>query len=119
MTQAFVVEAKASSIVFVAVLSQMHEPRQILSPITYYSRKLIPAEQNFKILDKEHFAIKTTSGEWRYHLKGTCHLVQMLINHKNQEYLCRAKALHQQLLQWALFFSRFNFYLLLQPWSQE
>lgn len=95
MTQTFIVEANTSSRVIGAVLSQRHGPEKIQHPITYYVWKLIPAESNYEILDKELRAIKTAFEEWQHYLKRAHHLVQVFTIHKNLEYLCRAKVLNQ------------------------
>lgn len=76
---------------------------------TFYPRKLTPTEQKYESLDNELLAIKTAFEVWRPQLKGVWYSIQVYTNHKNFEYLCRAKALNQRQCQWALFFSCFNF----------
>lgn len=64
MMQVFIVEADASNMAIVAVLSQRHGPKQTLHSNAYYSRKLIPAEQKYEILDEALLIGKTTFKEW-------------------------------------------------------
>jgi hypothetical protein len=49
------VETDASDFVVVGVLSQMHDG--ILKPVAYFSQKLIPAQCNYMIYDKELLTI--------------------------------------------------------------
>lgn len=76
----------------------------MLHPCTYYSRKLTPAELHYEIFDKELLAIKTAFAKLWHYLEGACYLVQVITDHKNLEYLGKAKALNQQQLRWALIF---------------
>lgn len=78
MTQVFIVESEASSTAIRVVLSKRHRNKQVLQPITYYSRKLIPAKQNYKILDKDLFAIKIAFEEWQHYFKWAHQPVQII-----------------------------------------
>ena len=49
------VETDASDLAIGACLTQEHDGKR--HPVTYYSRKMTPAEQNYEIYDKELLAI--------------------------------------------------------------
>jgi RNase H-like domain found in reverse transcriptase len=48
-----------------------------LQPIAFYSRKMIPAELNYEIHDKELLAIVAAFSEWRVYLKGSKYPVEV------------------------------------------
>ncbi|KAK3542186.1 hypothetical protein QTP86_016881 [Hemibagrus guttatus] len=84
--QPFMVEADASSSELGAVLSQHHGEPGKLHPCAYYSRKLMAAEVNYDMGNRELLAIKTALEEWRHWLEGARHPFQVLTNHRNLEY---------------------------------
>ncbi len=45
-------------------------------PIAFYSRKLLPAEINYTIYDKEMLAIVQAFKHWRAYLEGATHPVR-------------------------------------------
>jgi hypothetical protein len=51
--------------------------------IMFYSRKLIQAELNYDIYDKELLAIVVAFKVWRVYLEGVKHTIIMKIDHKN------------------------------------
>ena len=53
-----------------------------LHPVTFYSRKMIPAECNYKIYDKELLAIIKSFKQWRPELEGTDLPVKVLTDYK-------------------------------------
>ena len=68
-----VVEADASDYAIGAVFSQ-YDDKGKLHPVAYYSRKLLPAEMNYQIYDKECNSqrwIEGTRGESRVGAVGT------------------------------------------------
>ena len=52
-------------------------------PIAYYSRKLIPAECNYEVHDKELLAIVDSFKQWRHYLEGVKHDILVLTDHHN------------------------------------
>lgn len=64
-----VVEADCSGFVMGACLSQVDHTKS-LRPVAYFSRKLTPAECNYKIHDKELLAVISALQEWRGELIG-------------------------------------------------
>lgn len=53
--------------------------------------------------------IKTAFEEECHYLEGAQYTVKVYTYHKNIEYLHKTRALNQQQLRWALFFSHFDF----------
>ncbi|KAI2661165.1 Transposon Tf2-9 polyprotein [Labeo rohita] len=115
----FVVEVDASTTGVGAVLSQHHGNPPRLHPCAYFSRKLSPAERNYDIGNRELLAIKLALEEWRHWLEGANHPFQVIMDHKNLQYLRDAKRLCPRQARWALFFTRFNFSISYRPGSKN
>ncbi len=90
----FVVEVDASTTGVGAVLSQQQGTPPKLHPCAYFSRKLSPAERNYDIGNRELLAIKLSLEEWRHWLEGAAHPFLVLMDHKNLQYLRKAKWLN-------------------------
>ncbi|KAK3573255.1 hypothetical protein QTP86_015770 [Hemibagrus guttatus] len=67
------------------------------------------AEANYDVGNRELLAIKAALEEWCHWLEGARHPFQALTDHRNLEYLRRAKRLNPRQARWALFFTRFQF----------
>jgi len=102
------VKIDASDYVVIEVMSQRDDNEQ-LRPVTYFSSKMLPAECNYEIYDKELLAIIRAFEEWRPELKGTLDLVEVISDHKNLEYFMSIKLLSRRQARWSEFLSRFNF----------
>jgi hypothetical protein len=61
------------------------------------------------IYDKELLAIVATSEEWRHFLEGVQHPIIVYSNHKNLEYLRRARIINCHQARWNLSLSCFHF----------
>ena len=86
------VETNSSNYVNTSVLSQLDD-EGVLHPVAYFSRKMAPAECNYKIYDKELLAIIRCFEEWWPELEGTSLPVKVLTNHKGLEYFMSTKKL--------------------------
>ncbi|KAI2647999.1 Transposon Tf2-9 polyprotein [Labeo rohita] len=115
----FVVEVDASDCGIGAVLSQRHGQPGKLHPCAFYSRKLISAERNYDVGNKELLSMKAAIEEWRHWLEGAKHPFQVITDHKNLEYIKGAKRLNPRQARWALFFTRFNFTVTYRPGSKN
>uniref|UniRef100_A0A9J8BTX3 ribonuclease H n=1 Tax=Cyprinus carpio carpio TaxID=630221 RepID=A0A9J8BTX3_CYPCA len=111
----FIVEVDASTTGVGAVLSQQQGNPSRLHPCAFFSRKLIPAEVNYDIGNRELLAINLALEEWRHWLEGAKHPFLVLTDHKNLEYLRVAKRLNPRQARWALFFTRFHFTISYRP----
>ena len=106
----FIVETDASNYALGGVLSQFNQ-NNILQPIAFFSRQMIPAERNYEIYDKELLAIHECFREWRQFLQGSRHPVSVICDHKNLQYFMTTKQLTRRQARWSLFFSEFDFTL--------
>jgi hypothetical protein len=61
--------------------------------IVFYSRKLIQAELNYDIHDKELLAIVVVFKVWRVYLEGAKHTIIIKIDHKNLTFFIIIKEL--------------------------
>jgi hypothetical protein len=61
--------------------------------IAFYSRKLIQAELNYDIHNKELLAIVVVFKVWRVYLEGVKHTIIMKIDHKNLMFFITMKEL--------------------------
>ena len=77
--------------------------------IVYHSKKMIEAEQNYDIHDKELLAIVDALKKWKVQLKETKHQVQMMSNHKNLTYFQITKVLNRRQARWAKKLATYNF----------
>lgn len=85
-----IVEADASDKAIGAVYSQIEEDGK-LRPVAFFSKKLLLAELNYEIHDKELLAIVRAMEEWKHYLEGAKHKVQILTNYQNLLYFTTTK----------------------------
>jgi hypothetical protein len=76
-------------------LSQKDNNR-ILHPVTFFSRKLLLAEYNYEIYNKELLAIVNVLEHWRPELEGTELPIQILTDYKALEYFITTKKLNRR-----------------------
>ncbi|KAK3511603.1 hypothetical protein QTP70_011262 [Hemibagrus guttatus] len=115
----FVVEVDASDSGIGAVLSQRHGEPGKLFPCAYFSRKLTDAERNYDVGNKELLAMKAAIEECRHWLEGSTYPFQVIMDHKNLEYIKSAKRLNPRQARWSLFFTRFQFTVTYHPGSKN
>lgn len=77
----FVIKTDISNVAIRAILAQRHGSSHYLLPCAYYLWKLMPAKQNYKILDKELLAIKAAFKEWCHYLEGAQYRVMVYTAH--------------------------------------
>jgi len=109
-----VIETDASDFVSTGALSQPDE-NGILHPVAFFSKKHSLAECNYEIYDKELLAILRCFEEWRPHLVGSTHPIQVLTDHKNLEYFKTKRTLNQCQVRWSAFMSEFPWYAEYRP----
>ena len=85
----YTVHTDASNYAIGAVLSQNNHP------VAYYSRKLLDAEINYAIHDKELLAIVASFTHWRHYLVGSTFPITVYCDHKNLTFF-RVKRLLKQ-----------------------
>ena len=112
------VEVDASDQMVGGVLSQKDE-NGVWKPVAYFSSKMIAAELNYQIYDKELLAIVRAFEEWRPKLEGSKFPIQVISDHKNLEYFMSSKLLNRRQARWSEFLSRFNFIITYRPGNQN
>jgi hypothetical protein len=90
------------------VLSQ-RDDEGVLHPVACYSKKHSPAECNYDIYDKELMSIIKALEEWRAECKGAAYPLQLITDHKNQEYFETKKLLNRRQARWSEFLTRFDY----------
>ena len=91
-TKPFQIKTDASKYVTGAVPTQL-DSNGDRHPISFISKTLSPAEQNYKIYDRELLAIIRALEEWRHYIQGSPHTMVVLSDHKNLTYYRKAKKL--------------------------
>ena len=89
-TRPFQIETDASKYATGAVLTRL-DANGDRHPISFISKTLSPAEQNYEIYDRELLAIIRALKEWRHYIQGSPHMMVVLSDHKNLMYYREAK----------------------------
>jgi len=113
-----VLETDASDYAIGACISQLGKDRK-LHPIAFHSRKMIPAETNYDIHDKELLAVVTALQEWRVYLEGSKYPVKVLTDHKNLTWFTTTKVLNRRQVRWAEILASYNFQIHYQKGSEN
>jgi hypothetical protein len=87
--------------------------------IEFWARKLVAAERNYTINDKELLAIVETLKHWRHWLSGSKHPVEIRTDHRNLLYFIDKKRLTPRHARWALEMGEFDFVLRDIPGTQN
>jgi transposase InsO family protein len=104
----FEVFTDASDFAIGAVLTQCDENGDA-RPLEFFSRKLLPSEQNYSVYDKELLAIVEAFRHWRHFLVSSTHEVLVHSDHKNLSYFRKAQLLKPRHARWAEFLNEFSF----------
>ena len=110
----FVLQTDASERGVGAVLSQVDDLGED-HPVAYYSRKLLPREENYSTVEKECLGIKLGVNAFRVYLLGRRFVVQT--DHRCLEWLDRAKFDNPRLTQWYLSLQPYHFTVQHRPGS--
>ena len=111
--QQCLIKIDASNIVIVAIFSQLGlDGKQHL--VAYFSKSIALVEMNYPIYNKEILAIVQAFEHWHLELKGTDHLVEVLIDYKALEYFISTKSLFARQAHWAKILLQYNFKILYQ-----
>jgi hypothetical protein len=77
--------------------------------IMFYSHKLIQAELNYDIYNKELLAIVVAFKVWRVYLEGAKYTIIIKTDHKNLTFFTTTKELTRRQARWAETLLQFNF----------
>ena len=75
----------------------------------FWSRKMIPAEQNYKIYDQKLLIIVAAFKQWRHYLKDSFYSVKILSDHNNLKKLMTKKELNLRQARWAQILAVYDF----------
>lgn len=109
------IETDASDGVTAGVLLQRDDATSPWKPVAYLSKKMLPAECNYDIYDKELLAIVRAFEEWRPELEASPVPIEVSSDHKNLVYFMKSKVLNRRQARWSEFLSRFNFVIAYTP----
>ena len=103
-----IMETDASDFALGAQLMQPGEDGK-LRPVAFWSRKMIPAELNYDVHDKELLAIVSAFQVWRAYLEGAKHTVTVRTDHHNLTYFTTTKKLTRRQARWAETLAQYDF----------
>ncbi|MBW0510689.1 hypothetical protein O181_050404 [Austropuccinia psidii MF-1] len=108
-----IVETDASDYALGAVLSWVNDSGK--HPIAFDSHKLLPAELNYAIHDKELLGIVWVLIRWRVFLLSLSNSFEVLADHSSLQYLMSSKVLTHCQALWAEFPSEFHLTITYHP----
>ena len=88
-----------------AVLLQVHEREKF--PVAYASKKLLPREKAYSVMEKECLAIVWAVRKFEPYLYGRCFILET--DHQPLMYLQRAKVANGRIMRWALALQPYRF----------
>ena len=89
------------------VLSQHNEERQELYPVAFFSKKLLPREENYATIEKECLAFKLGVHHFHVYLLGKSFVVET--DHSSLQWLNRMKDGNARLTRWSLRLQPYTF----------
>ena len=99
MTKPFVLRTDVSDIGIRAVLLQKHGDK--LFPVAYASKKLLPRERAYSVMEKECLGVVWAVKRFSVYLYGAPFVLQT--NHQPLAYLIQSKFINGRITWWALF----------------
>ena len=111
----FKLSTDASDFATGAVLLQKNIQTNLWHPVAFFSKLLDIYERNYKIYDKELLAVIRELEEYRHHLEGHLHKIEIWSDHQNLTYFRTAQKLTRRQARQALFMTRFDFVLYHKP----
>ena len=103
----FILATDASDTGLGAVLQQEHD--EIKYPVMYLSKKLLPREKNYSVVERECLALVWAVKTLNTYLLGREFIIDT--DHAPLLYLNRAKSENGRLMRWALLLSQYRFTL--------
>ena len=113
-----VLETDASDYAMGTILSQ-EDSKGVLHPIAFDSRKLLPAELNYEIHDKELLAIVWAMKRWRSMLLSAKLSIKVLTDHQALTYFMTNKQLNRRQVRWAELLADYDFTITYRPGKQS
>ena len=108
--RAYVVHTDASDYATGAVLQQDLGEGKGLQPVAFVSHKMLPAERNYQVHDKEMLAIIKALGEWRTYLHGRLPFkIRIATDHNSLQYFMTKPDLTGRQVRWLDTLANFDF----------
>src|SRR6478735_4252927 len=107
LSDLIVIETDASDYAIGAILSQI-DKGNTTRPVAFLSRKMLPAELNYPVHNKEFLVIHEAFKKWRHYLEGAQHTVQVLTDHCSLQYFLTTKQLSRRQARWSEYMSSFD-----------
>ncbi|MBW0576749.1 hypothetical protein O181_116464 [Austropuccinia psidii MF-1] len=102
-----IVETDASDYALGSLLSQIFDSGK--HPIAFFSHKILPAELNYEIHDKELLGIVWALKRWRDFFFSLSSSFEDLTDHSSLQYFMSSKILTRRHARWPEFLSEFHF----------
>ena len=112
------VKTDASNFAVADILSQQDEDGN-WRPMTFWSRKMIPAEQNYETYDQELLAIVAAFKQWRHYLEDSLYPIEVLSDHNNLKGLMTKKKLNSRQARWAQVLAAYDFEIFHRPGAKN
>lgn len=109
-----ILETDASDYVTAAILSQ-YDDKNILRPVAFMSKKMLPTECNYEIFDKELLAIVNAFETWTAELGSVEAPTLVFSDHKNLEYFTSTKKLNRRQARWNELLANYDFKIIFRP----
>ena len=100
------IETNASDMIIEACLCQKYDGKW--HSVVYFSQKVTPAEQNYKIHDKKLLIIVAALKTWRIYAERASEFI-ILTNHKNFLYFTIIKKLNRRQIRWSKKLEQYKF----------
>ena len=108
LSREFILRTDASDVGVGAVLLQQYEDG--VFPVAYASKKLLPRERNYSVIERECLGIVFGVKKFLKYLYGTAFTIQT--DHAPLTYLQKAKSESQRLMRWSLFLQNYKLSLI-------
>jgi len=99
----FKLSTDASDFTTEAVLSQKDMQTNLWHPVAFFSKSLDVHERNYEIYDKELLVVIRRLEEYRHHLEGHPHKVEIWSDYQNLTFFRTAQKLTRRQARWVLF----------------
>lgn len=116
LTKQLILETDTPDYAIAGILS--HEIDKKLEPVAFFSHKMLPAELNYPIHNKEMLAIVSAFKEWRHYFEGARETIRVYTDHRSLEYFMTTKQLNRRQVRWSEFLADFDFSIIYRPGVQ-
>ena len=108
-----IIETDSSDFAISGIMSQYHD--KLLRPVAFMSRKMVPAERNYEIHDKELLAIVSAVKAWRHYLEGLKKPFIILTDHQALQYFQTSKVLTRRQARWSEMINHHRYIIRYRP----